>query len=339
MKSQRTSLIFILSFLGIILTSCSSSKTPYLTMEGEKFNTTYRIIYQSDKDLTEDILQTIDYFEQSLNNFNPNSLISMINKNETNVVDSMLKKVITTSQKISYETSGVYDITGSPYFQVWGFGTKKDIKELPTQEMIDSISEFVGYDKISIISDSIVQKKDPRVSVHAVSLSKGYLCDLISYTLDNNNVSNYLIEFGGEIVCKGMNAKNHCWNIGINKPIEDSTSTIQDVQYVISLCDHKSLATSGDYRNYKIVEGKKVAHTINASTGQPAHENILSATVLAPTCIEADAWATAFMAIGYEKALRILDTHPELSVIFSYVDNDNSIKTYTRGVTIEPYEQ
>ncbi|KGL52451.1 hypothetical protein HQ29_05950 [Porphyromonas canoris] len=324
--------LLAMAFLPLLI-SCGKRKAPYITMNGTAFHTTYRIIYRSEEDLMEEIQATMKSFGESLNNFDSLSLISRVNRNETHLADSLLARVILTAQAVSRATGGVYDITGSPYFEAWGFGTKGKIRHAPTPEQLDSLRQYVGYDKISIREDSIVHKADPRVTVHAVSLSKGYLSDLIGHTLERHGVSDYMVEFGGELVCRGQNAQGSCWRVGINRPVEDSTSTIQEIRYILSICDRGALATSGDYRNFTFVDGKKVAHTIDAGTGMPANQNILSATVKAPTCIEADAWATAFMGLGLQRAIEVLRDQPRLEVLFIYVDEENKISTYTKGLS------
>ncbi|MDO4789762.1 MAG: FAD:protein FMN transferase [Porphyromonas sp.] len=333
---RRHSLLFILAAALISLfSSCNNKELPYTTLNGTAFHTTYHIIYQSEENLTDEIQETMRRFGASLNNFDSLSLISRINRNETFTADTLLSRVILTAHRVSEATGGVYDITGSPYFEAWGFGTKGEVAHSPTPETLDSLRQYVGYNKISIKEDTIVQKEDPRITIHTVSLSKGYLSDLIGYTLEQHGVTNYMVEFGGEVVCRGINAHKNCWRVGINRPVEDATSTIQEIQYVLSLCDRGALATSGDYRNFKFVDGKKVAHTIDASTGMPANQNILSATVKAPTCMEADAWATAFMGLGLDRAVEVLKQQPHLEVLFIYVDKDNKIATYTHGLKPE----
>lgn len=328
MKIRHT--LFLLSVFFAFV-SCESNTPTYTSIEGIRYHTSFKIVYQGEQDLREQLEATISRFDESLNDFNSQSLISKINGNRENEADTMLLKILRISREVSEASSGVYDITGAPYFDIWGFGLKHAPKHLPTKEQLDSISEYVGYKKVSVEGNRVV-KADPRVKIHAVSLSKGYLSDLLSYTLEENGISNYLVEFGGEIVCRGTNSRGDCWIVGVNKPIEDSTSTIQEIQTRLSMCGHKALATSGDYRNFKLIDGKKVAHTMDVKTGRPAHTDILSATVLAPSCIEADAWATAFMALGFHKSLSVLRQHENLAAYFIYVDEDNKIRVHTENI-------
>lgn len=146
-----------------------------------------------------------------------------------------------------------------------------------------------------------------------------------------------MVEIGGEVTCHGRNPRGDCWSLGINKPIEDNTSTVNELLGKIKMCEKMGVATSGDYRNYKVIEGRKVAHTINAVTGRPAHSDILEATVVAPTTMEADAWATAFMAVGLERAKEILEGQPQLGVLFVYADpSGTGYLTYTHRLNLLP---
>lgn len=320
--------------LLILVVSCGKKETQYFQESGTRFHTIYNITYQSDRALTAEIDSTMTAFNASLNPFDSTSLVSKFNRNITSTMDDMLKTVVTKALEVSSITEGTYDITGAPYFDIWGFGTKKGVTREATPEEIDSISAFVGWQKLTISDDTLI-KADPRLEINPSSLSKGYVVDLVARTLEHYGVENYLVEIGGEIAAKGVNANGKCWRLGINKPIDDNTSTVNVIAFAVDLCDGEGMASSGDYRNYKIVDGNKVAHTIDVRTGLPAHQNILGATVVAPTCMEADAWATAFMAMGLERSKAILETQPQLKVCLIYSDSvTGSFKTYEKGLEL-----
>ena len=330
MKSKS----FLIILLVLVVSSCGKKEAQYLQESGTRFHTIYNITYQSDRVLTREIDSTMLAFNASLNPFDSTTLISRINRNEGCVMDDMLKTVVKKAFEVSSLTEGVYDITGAPYFNIWGFGTKKGVTREATPEEIDSISAFVGWQMLTISGDSLI-KADPRVELNPSSLSKGFVVDLVARTLEDNGVENYLVEIGGEIVAKGVNPNGKCWRLGINKPIEDNTSTVNEIAYAIDLCDGEGMASSGDYRNFKIVNGQKVAHTIDVRSGLPAHQNILSATVVAPSCMEADAWATAFMAMGLDRTKAILETQPQLKVCLIYSDSiTGNYQTYERGLEL-----
>ena len=294
--------------------------------------------YRAEEPLAEQIDSTMDAFNVVLNNFDPTSVVSRINANTSDRTDPMLEEVLRQAMIVSEATDGVYDVTGGPLFDIWGFGTKKGVTRLATDEQVDSVLQFVGYRHIRI--DTLahrITKDDPRLSMGLASLSKGYVVDLVARTLEHYGVEDYMVEIGGEVTCHGRNPRGECWSLGINKPIEDNTSTVNELLGKIEMCEKLGVATSGDYRNYKVIEGKKVAHTVNAVTGRPAHSDILEATVVAPTTMEADAWATAFMAVGLERAKEILVTQPQLGVLFVYADpSGTGYLTYTHRLDLLP---
>lgn len=323
-------LIFISLF---VLSGCvqkdSDSKLSYHFESGERFHTSYHIKYEYSRSLEEEIGEELDKFEYSLNPFKENTIITKVNNNEPVEVDSFFVDVFNKSMEVSQMTDGKFDITASPLINAWGFGFKNMDNITPQQ--IDSIREFVGYKKIFIDENGCVQKTDPRVELNPSAISKGYSCDVVARLFDRLGITNYMIEIGGEIVAKGINDKGECWRIGIDRPINDSSGMLHDLQAVLSLCD-KALATSGNYRNYYIKDGKMFAHTIDPQTGYPSEQDLLSVTILADDCMTADAYATAFMASGKEKAMEIAGKIPGLYYYMFYVKPDNSMGiVYSEG--------
>ncbi len=331
----RPQSLFILA-LPLILGACGNKSQQYFKESGERFHTYYHITYEATTPLTEVIDSTMSAFNAELNVFDPEAYASKWNRNETDSLHPMLKDIVVKAVEISKATDGAYDITGAPLFDLWGFGTRKGVNSMATQEEVDSVMSFVGYTKIHLDTiNNRLTKDDPRLIINPSSISKGYVTDLVAKTLEEYGVENYMVEIGGEIVCKGKNPNGKCWTVGISKPSEDNTSEdSDDLAYKVELCEKTGLASSGDYRNYKILDGKKVAHTIDVTTGYPAHKDILSATVVAPTCMEADAWATAFMSIGLEQSKKVLTTQPQLRVLFIYADNAGQLVSYDNGLNV-----
>lgn len=347
MKSKRPIHATLLATLAIALcgillgsTSCQPSGTHYLRESGERFHTFYHITYQHEEPLTEAIDSLFDAFNAVLNPFDSTSLVAQINRNKSDQLHPMLLEVISKATEVSQLTGGHYDITGAPLFNIWGFGTKKGVTREATPEEIDSIKSFVGYEKIRLIpEEGRIEKSDSRLELNPSSLSKGYVVDLVGKLLEEKGVENYMVEIGGEIVAKGLNPSGKCWRVGINQPIEDNSSTQNEILYAIELCEKRGMASSGDYRNYKILNGRKVAHTIDVVTGYPAHQDILSATIIAPTSMEADAWATAFMALGLERSKELLEQLPQLSACFIYADSETGeLTTYQKGIDLIPLD-
>lgn len=330
MKSIKITVLF---FLSVLLVSCSSGKKKenyvYHQDSGEVFHTSYHIKYAYDRSLKSEILAELERFELSLNPFRDNSIITKINNNTPVKPDSMFMEVFNKAMEVSRMSEGKFDITASPLINAWGFGFKN--MDSITPEIIDSLKEFVGYDKIMIDSEGNVTKTDSRVQLNTSAISKGYSCDLVARLFDKLEIENYMVEIGGEVVAKGVNDKGVCWRIGVDKPIDDSTGLQHELQTILSLGD-KSLATSGNYRNYYLKNGKKYAHTIDPQNGYPSEQDILGATVIADDCMTADAYATAFMASGLEKSKEIARKIPELHYYFIYVKPDSTLDVaYSEG--------
>lgn len=314
-------LFFLLAIF--LLTSCSQKKNDtYFQNSGEIFHTLYNIKYAYNRSLEKEILAELERFEQSLNPFRENTIITKINNNQPAKPDSMFLEVFNKAMEVSRMSEGKFDITASPLINAWGFGFKN--MDSITPEIIDSLKQFVGYDKITIDSDGNIVKSDSRVQLNTSAISKGYSCDLIARLFESFGIENYMVEIGGEVVAKGVNDKDVCWRIGVDKPIDDSTGLQHELQAIISLCN-KSLATSGNYRNYYLKDGKKYAHTIDPQTGYPSEQDILGATVLADDCMTADAYATAFMAMGLEKSKEVAKTIPGLHYYFIYAKPDGTL--------------
>jgi thiamine biosynthesis lipoprotein len=276
------------------------------------------VTYQYDHDINGEILQELNKVDASLSTFNKTSIISQINSGKSPTVDDMFADVFTLAADISKETDGAFDITVAPLVNMWGFGFKHNT--MPNSHSVDSIKHFIGYDKVALQGRKVV-KKDSRVTLDCSAIAKGYGSDVIARLLKSKGIDNFMIEIGGEIVTKGLSEKRLPWKIGVTKPSDDSLNTNQEIQTVLNVTD-KAMATSGNYRNFYYKGGKKYAHTIDPHSGYPVQHSLLSATVLANNCATADAYATAFMVMGIEKAKTILDKHPELMAYFIYADKD-----------------
>lgn len=307
--------------LALSCTSGSKQDYSYYQDQGEIFATGYHIKYAYNRSLEEEILAELHKFDMSLNPFKENSIITKVNRNEPVELDSFFLKVFRRSEEISRTTDGKFDITVSPLINAWGFGFQN--MDSVTPEIIDSLKEFVGFEKISVDAKGNIIKTDPRVQINTSAIAKGYACDVIAELLESYGIENYMVEIGGEITAKGVNDKGECWRIGIDKPIDDVTGMLHDLQVVLSLCN-KSMATSGNYRNYYVKEGKKYAHTIDPVTGYPSQLDILGATVIADDCMTADAYATAFMAMGMKRSIETARTIPGLHYYFIYEKPDGS---------------
>ena len=313
----------------LMFTACTKQKQ-YFEESGSVFHTIYHIKYEGSEILTEKIDAEFQKFNLSLNPFNPNSIISKVNRNEAVEADDWFIEVFNKAKEVSAHSEGIFDITCAPLVNLWGFGFSK--MDSVTPQMIDSIKQFVGYQKVRLDGRKVV-KDDSRILLNCSAIAKGYASDIIARLLEREGIENYMVEIGGEVTMKGVNQNGKCWRIGINKPEDDSTGIKNDIEEVVQLCKKGGVATSGNYRNYYVKDGKKYAHTIDPRTGYPSEQSILSATIVAEDCITADAYATAFMAMGLEKAREAAKNIPgiEYYVIYSDENGKHQIE-YSTGM-------
>lgn len=293
----------------LLLAACArGGHSDYTKLTGEVFHTYFSIQYDLSEDYSQAIDSTFHAFSHSLNPFDSTSLIAAINRNESQTTDTMLREVFRQAVEISEHTGGSYDVTCAPLINLWGFGFEKN--DSVTPRTIDSVRLLVGYQKVHLEGERMV-KADPRMKMDFSSISKGYCSDLVGGTLMKRGAKNYLVELGGEIAFRGLNPQGQQWVIGIDKPIDDTTGKINDYELRIQLpTTGGGLATSGNYRNYKIIEGKKYAHTIDPKTGYPMQSDVLSATILAPNCMLADGLATACMTRHSSEVAQLISHYP-----------------------------
>ncbi|MDR2385082.1 MAG: FAD:protein FMN transferase [Tannerella sp.] len=303
-------------FFFIFLCASCIQKKQYYEDSGAVFHTPYHIKYRHDKLLTDKIDKELQDFNLSLNPFNPNSIIAKVNRNQEVEVDERFQTVFNKAREIYEVSGGAFDPTVAPLINFWGFGFENT--DNVSQHAIDSLKRFVGYDKIHIENRRVI-KEDPRIQLNFSAIAKGYASDVIASLLEGEGVHNYIIEIGGEIAVNGKNPHGDCWHTGISKPQEHTTNQIAAV---IRLCNKCGLATSGNYRNFYVRDGKKYVHTIDPKTGYPAQQNILSATVIAPDCMTADACATAFMALGVDEALLMAEKIKDIKYYIIYTDKE-----------------
>ena len=330
--------------LGVIAVlffySCGSDeKKQYYEVTGVAQGTYYRVIYEDTKMRKPEFDSLLKNFDTSFSVYIPESLISRINNNDTSIhsiqnweFSYFYKK----SQYIASITDSAFDITVAPLVNAWKFGPDTSKHLVPTQKQIDSIREFVGMDKISMPNDSSFIKSDPRVQIIGNAIAQGYSSDLIAYYLDKLGVENYLVDVGCEMRSKGVNAKGNVWTIGITRPEEKIDEKPLESSFDVAVeLKNRSLATSGNYRKFYYEDGRKYSHTINPKTGQTVPSDLLSATIFATECIEADAIATACMVMGVEKSKQFFVRHPEYDALLIY-DGGDSLQTYsTKGVVVK----
>ncbi len=321
-------LLAVAAIVGLLVFAPHNAKDraqAYQYNEGTIFGTLYHAKYLCDKDLKAELEAELQQVDASLSMFNPQSTISRLNRNETDEADRMVCEMLNLSLSVNRATDGAFDPTVAPLVNAWGFGYKSG--QLPDSAQVDSLRALVGLSSLHLQGDKL-RKDNPLAVVDFSAIAKGYGVDCAARVLRNHQVRNFMVEIGGEVVTEGVNEKGEPWRIGINKPNDDSTSSNTELQDIIALSG-KAIATSGNYRNYYISNGQKIAHTINPRTGYPVQQDILSSTVMAPTCAEADAFATAFMVLGLEEAKQVLKGQPQLEAYFIYSNEQGNVQTWT----------
>lgn len=311
-------------------TSCNSSGVKEQIFTGEALGTSYRVhFFKSEEIQMEQALDSIfRVINKSMSTYQGDSYISQINSGETNiVVDENFREVYNYSKKIFEESNGYFDPTVGKLVNAYGFGPEITNNRLEKDE-IDSLLVFVGFDKTKITEDNRILKNHPEIFIDFNAIAKGYAVDVIARYLDQWNISDYLVEVGGELRAKGRNRiKDKTWVVGIDDPLQSGgTRTLQTALKL----ENRAMATSGNYRKFRkdAQTDELFVHTINPITGLAEKSNLLSASVLAENCTLADGYATAFMALGLDKSLEMYQELENLDVYFIYSDENAEINIY-----------
>jgi thiamine biosynthesis lipoprotein len=326
---MKISRCFVTFILILVTFSCKKKDDGYTKkLEGYAFGTTFNIIYDANKDFTKQVDSLFHLVNKSLSTYISTSDISKINQGDTTVViDDYFAEVYQKSLKIYNETDGIFDPTIGVLVNAWGFGPKK-VTTKPDSLQIKELLKLVGFNKIRLKKEKVIKAHDS-MYFDFNAIAKGYAVDIVGRFLEVKNVTNYLVEIGGEVRVRGINKKkNTPWQMGIEDPNFDGTRSIKRI---VELSD-VSAATSGNYRKFKIdtITGKKYAHILNTKTGYSAQNNLLSVTIIAKLdCADVDGYATALMAMSLEEATFFLEKHPELKSFLIYSDENGDLLTYT----------
>ncbi len=331
-KKNLTRIAFAGVFLAIavfFLVFYNEETVPtYQTNEGKIFGTYYKITYQSEQDHHDAIVARLKALDNSLSMFNKESIISRINRNEEVLTNDDFEHMFEVAEHVSTLSNGAFDITVGPLVNAWGFGFKN--KETVTPNVVDSLRQYVGFANIELINHQ-VKKYHPYIVLDASAIAKGQGCDAVATLLEDAGISNYLVDIGGEVVANGVNAQGENWRIGIVKPIDDPLGANNELQELVS-APHLCMATSGNYRQYYYENGERRSHTIDPRTGYPVAHNLLSATVIAPTCIEADAIATACMVLGTLDAMEMVAQMDSVECYLIYATPEGNKVAKTLGI-------
>jgi thiamine biosynthesis lipoprotein len=317
-------LVKIISFLSLLLISCNVDSSNYKRIQGDAFGTTYQVIVQSESNSSK-IKQSIDSIFEVVNNsmstYRSNSIISKVNESQNPVkVDSHFIEVFKKSKDIWKLSNGYFDPTAGSIVNLYGMGPNNKLQSI-NEYKIDSVMQYVGLEKVYLNQQNFIVKTDENVYIDFNAIAKGYSVDLIKDLLININSNNFLIEVGGELITMGVNEKNKKWKVAIQNPV-DLNSYYSEITL-----DGMSLATSGNYRKFRIDSetGVRYAHIVNPINGQSMSNNILSASVIANSCIEADAWATSLMLMDPMEAVEIINNIVDIEVLILTAVNDQII--------------
>ena len=309
----------------LLLLLPNKPKKQYFHHQGNIFGTYYNIRYEGAEDYHQAIKKRLQDFDNSLSMFNPQSVISKINRNDSVTTDSLFDAMYAEACAISQLSGGAFDITVAPLVHAWGFGKSTSLSDearklLGDKVKIDSIKNFVGYKHIHL-ENHCLQKDDSRITLDASAIAKGYACDITANLLREKDCQNLLVDIGGEVVVEGVNDQGKAWRVGITRPTIDATGAEKELQEVIA-SQHLSMATSGNYLQYYIVDGERRSHTIDPRTGYPVQHTLLSATVCANSCMRADALATACMVLGEKEALEMIERTEDAACYLIVADSD-----------------
>lgn len=326
-----------LILLIFLLSTCRPLPKALLKISGKTMGTTYNIAYIEEgyaiqKTSIDSLLYAIS--EKSTSTYSKESTISKFNERQRlKTDDAHFQTVLDLSKALYKKTNSAFDPTVMPLVNAYGFGPEE--AQVLEQSQVDSILDFIGLEKIIKAevggeNEVIIAKADPRVQLDFSAIAKGYAVDRVADFMKSHNINNFLVEIGGEVLASGKKSDGSSWNLGVDRPKENAA---RRVKAIVSI-ENQGVATSGNYRNFKIMDGQKVVHTINPSTGKPEISNLLSATILAPDCATADALATACMVMGLEKAKKMISADSEIEAYLIYSENEKLNTWQSEGIDL-----
>lgn len=342
---QRNFFFFFLIAL-MAATGCKQEKNDqtgtqdYIVLEGQTMGTYYGLKYADSlgRNFQVAVDSLLEEINQGVSTYIASSLISKFNQsNATFTLEDTTRgparhflENYHAAKAVFRQSEGAFDPTVMPLVNYWGFGYTPKRKVMAVDSStVDSLLHFVGFDKVTL-SGNVLRKSLPGVQLDFGGCAKGYGVDAICRLIESKGIVNYLVNIGGEVRARGVNGKGEVWVVGINTPEEDAA--LETIEEVLPL-KNRSVSTSGNYRNFYEANGIKYSHTINPHTGFPERTTLLSASVFAPNSLLADAYGTAFMVLGKEKALQLARSMPGIDACLIYGKEDGSLGVeYTQGV-------
>ena len=310
--TKRYLAVVIAAVIGVVALVCTRQRPQqWHDNAGVVWTTDYHISYLSNIDLGDSIQAVLQAVDRSASVYNQASLVSQFNAGKTVQADAILDTLFRSSVVVHGQSGGAFDPTVMPLVNAWGFGYKSG--SLPTDAQIDSILAFVGLNKVGLADGRLV-KSDPRVQLDFSSIAKGLACDEIGRMLQRHGVSHYMVEIGGEIACMGNNRQGQPWHVSVDMPSDQPDSVSHESALVLSI-NQGGVATSGNYRKYRESGGQRISHIVDPKTGRSESSTLLSVTIVAPSCMLADAWATACMVLGTERVVQLMEGRNDLGVM------------------------
>ena len=256
------------------------------------------------------VQETIDAvladIDRQMSAYRPDSEISRFNAAATTEwfpISDGFAVVVETAQRVSEQSAGAMDITVAPLVNLWGMGPPGELKAVPDEAVIDSVRQRVGYRNLEVRrAPAALRKRVAELTIDVNAVAPGFAVDLLASKLAALGIENFMIDIGGEVRARGRNARGEKWRIAIERPLDD-----EPTPYAIAQLEDAAITTSGEYRHYTMLDGRRYSHTIDPRTGRPVEHRLASVVVVQPTALEADAWATALNVLGENEGYALVE--------------------------------
>lgn len=327
---NRVITLFLALFICLVISGCGQVETD---IRGEVMGTTYSVKVMTGRfdktdHLSKLVHERLQEINTSMSTYIQDSEISNFNKSDGKAAFTPspdFLEVMKVAMDIYKESGGAWDGSVDHLVTLWGFGRDGQIDEPPPEKEVEKGLSLVDFSKISILADGTFLKSDPELTIDLASIAKGYGVDAVAAVLQGEGYKDFLVEVGGEIFASGTKDENNTWRVGINTP--SRTAGFGQVYKVLSI-EGKGLATSGDYRNYFISDGRMYSHILDPRTGFPVTNGVVSASVVADTCTLADGLATALMVMGPEKGLELVEKIADVEALIIVRNEDGEFEEY-----------
>jgi thiamine biosynthesis lipoprotein len=324
--------IITIFFLCLFLAGCGIQKE--VRFSGQTMGTVYHIkvitrFFNDTKGLRQKIKIRLEDINRSMSTYRKDSEISRFNAlsriGEKFYISNDFLQVMTVAQNIYELTGGAWDGTIKPLVELWGFGDSKNKKKTPGEKEIQAILSNIGFKHIEISSDRYLIKRKASISLDLASIAKGYAVDQIAALIKTDGIENFLVEIGGEGFASGLRKDGKRWRIGINRPHKDAP---YDQVYKVLTLQDKAFATSGDYRNFFELNGKRFSHILDPKSGYPIMNGVVSVSIMADTCTFADGLATAVMVLGPDQGLKLVNSIDNTECLIVVQKDDGTLIDY-----------